>query len=90
MTRARHAHALRGARPATLSVWQAGACQTREIKCQPGNYPAYYAAVRDAVLGQGASPVSADEAIRVIGLLEFGLQSAHQKRVVDVVPALLD
>ena len=46
--------------------------------------------MRDAILGQGANPVSADEAIRVIGLIELGLQSAHQKRVVDVLPALLD
>ena len=76
--------------PASLSIWQGGACQPREINCQPGNYPAYYAGVRDAVLGLGANPVNADEAIRVIGLLELGLQSAHQKRVVDVLPALVD
>lgn len=76
--------------PATLSVWQGNACRTRAITCQPGDYPAYYAAVRDAICGQGANPVSADEAIRVIGLLELGLQSARQKRVVDVVPELID
>ncbi|KOC90849.1 oxidoreductase [Winslowiella iniecta] len=44
----------------------------------PGNYPAYYAAIRDAVKGSGKNPVSAEEAIEVMELIELGLQSAEQ------------
>ncbi len=69
---------------ATLSVWRAGLCQTRELACVAGNYPAYYAAVRDAIRGVGQNPVTAEEAMHVIGLLELGLQSAREGRVLPV------
>lgn len=68
---------------ATLSVWRDGVCQTRELACIPGNYPAYYSAVRDAIRGLGPNPVTADEAIRVIRLIELGLQSAQQGRMMQ-------
>ncbi len=71
--------------PATLSVWRDGACQSRELTCVAGDYPAYYAGVRDAINGAGPNPVTADEAIRVIGLIELGLQSAQQGRVLAVL-----
>lgn len=61
--------------PAMISVWQDAVFQQREMVCLPGAYPAYYTAVRDAVLGRGANPVDAAAAIRVISLLELGLQS---------------
>ena len=67
--------------PATLSVWRDGVCQARQLKCLAGAYPAYYAGVRDAINGVEPNPVSADEAMRVIGLLELGLQSVRQGRV---------
>ncbi len=70
--------------PATVSVWRDGVCQARELKCIAGDYPAYYAGVRDAINGMGPNPVTADEAIRVIGLIELGLQSARQGRVQPV------
>ncbi len=72
--------------PAMLSVWRDGVCQTREQRCVAGDYPAYYAAVRDAIRGVGPNPVTADEAIRVIGLIELGLQSARQGRTLPVLP----
>ncbi|WP_425394438.1 Gfo/Idh/MocA family oxidoreductase [Candidatus Accumulibacter aalborgensis] len=49
-----------------------------------GNYPAYYSAVRDAIRGVGPNPVTAEEAARVVGLLELGVQSAEQGRVLPV------
>lgn len=46
----------------------------------PGDYLAYYAGVRDALLGEGDNPVSVDEALAVVRLLEAGLDSARQQR----------
>ena len=70
--------------PATLTVWKEGVSQSRELACVPGDYPAYYAGVRDAILGVGPNPVPTAEVIRVIGLLELGLQSAHEGRTLPV------
>lgn len=70
--------------PAEVTVWQGDASQTRSQPCLPGDYAAYYAAVRDAVRGQGPNPVSAQQAIDVMGLIELGLQSAREGRVLAV------
>ena len=70
--------------PATLTVWKDGVAAERELACVPGDYPAYYAGVRDAILGVGPNPVPTAEVIRVIGLLELGLQSAHEGRTLPV------
>lgn len=70
--------------PATVSVWRDNVCQTREMKPLPGDYAAYYAAVRDAIRGVGANPVTVEEAILVMGLLELGAQSAHCGRMLAV------
>ena len=43
---------------------------------QPGNYPAYYAAIRDALNGTGENPVPASQAIQVMELIELGIESA--------------
>ncbi len=37
----------------------------------PGNYPAYYAAIRDALNGVGENPVPASEAIQIMTLIEL-------------------
>ena len=70
--------------PPTLSVWSEGICRSRELACIAGDYPAYYRAVRDAIHGQAPNPVTADEAIQVIRLIELGLQSARQGCVLPV------
>ena len=49
-----------------------------------GDYLAYYAAVRDALQGQGPNPVPAHEALRVMTLIEAGLQSAREGREVEI------
>ncbi len=45
----------------------------------PGNYPAYYAAIRDALNGDGENPVPASQAIQVMELIELGIQSAKHR-----------
>ncbi|MFS2223140.1 oxidoreductase [Pantoea sp. B65] len=50
----------------------------------PGNYPAYYAAIRDAINGTGNNPVTAAEAIQVMELIELGLQSAEKRQTLSL------
>ncbi|MEH4710625.1 oxidoreductase [Enterobacter ludwigii] len=45
----------------------------------PGNYPAYYAAVRDALNGTGDNPVPASQAIQIMELIELGIESAKYR-----------
>jgi predicted dehydrogenase len=60
---------------AELTLWKDGAWQTAQRFCEPGNYPAYYAGIRDAILGRGPNPVTVEEAVAVMTLLEAGIQS---------------
>ncbi len=50
----------------------------------PGNYQAYYSAIRDSIWGQGENPVSAEQATRVMVLLELGLHSFQQQETLPV------
>ncbi|WP_447861861.1 oxidoreductase [Enterobacter ludwigii] len=45
----------------------------------PGNYPAYYAAIRDALHGTGDNPVPASQAIQIMELIELGIESAKHR-----------
>lgn len=45
-----------------------------------GDYPAYYAGIRDALLGRGPNPVPAREALAVMALLDLGRRSALERR----------
>ncbi|EHW5364606.1 oxidoreductase [Escherichia coli] len=45
----------------------------------PGNYPAYYAAIRDALNGDGENPVPASQAIQAMELIELGIESAKHR-----------
>jgi predicted dehydrogenase len=45
-----------------------------------GSYPAYYAALRDAIRGAGPNPVPAEQALVVQELLDVGLQAARERR----------
>lgn len=50
----------------------------------PGNYPAYYAAIRNALNGTGDNPVTVAEAIQVMELIELGLQSAEKRQTMTL------
>lgn len=47
-----------------------------------GDYRAYYAGLRDALLGRAPPPVSLDEALAVMRVLQAGIDSAAEGRVV--------
>lgn len=50
----------------------------------PGNYPAYYAAISDAINGKAANPVPVNEAIHVMQMIELGLESAKQQKALPI------
>jgi len=51
---------------------------------QRGDYPAFYAAMRDAVLGKGPPPVTADQALTVMRVLDAGLRSAAERQEITL------
>lgn len=51
---------------------------------KPGRYADYYAAVRDAIRGTSPIPVTAEEACKVMALLELGVKSHESKRELHV------
>ncbi|SFN55390.1 oxidoreductase [Xenorhabdus japonica] len=55
---------------------------TQVIPTMPGNYGAYYAAVRDAILFGKPNPVTASEAILIMKLIEAGEKSAKEQRTI--------
>ena len=57
--------------------------ETGERSAAPGpagDYPAYYAAVAQALLGEGPNPVPPSEALLVMEVLEAGMQSSRERR----------
>ncbi|HSP59205.1 MAG TPA: oxidoreductase [Halomonas sp.] len=56
----------------------------RRAPSPPGDYLAYYAGIASALLEGSPPPVSIDEAINVMTLLEVGLDSHRQKRWVNL------
>ncbi|ERT11479.1 oxidoreductase [Photorhabdus temperata] len=57
---------------------------TEYIPTLPGNYSAYYAAIRDAITIGKLNPVTASEAIQIMKLIEAGTESAKQQRTVII------
>lgn len=67
-------------REGVLTAWIEDAPQVRQVPMVPGNYPAYYQAVRDAI-GKGArNPVPPEEALAVMTVLDLAGQSAAEGR----------
>lgn len=76
-----------GVDPNPLQLTLSDAQQTLSERLQPcvqGNYPQYYARLRDAVLHGAPNPVTAQQALQVMPLLELGVQSAQEGRVLPV------
>ena len=63
-----------------LVVGSADDLQALAWPTQRGDYPAFYAALRDALLGRGANPVSGEQAAEVMQWLDLGRRSAAENR----------
>ena len=69
--------------PGQLSRLVNGAVEPPQpVHNERGRYTAYYAAVREAVLGRADNPVPPSQALDVMTVLEAGLQSAREQRAV--------
>ena len=55
-----------------------GEPQRRVWPTRAGNYLEYYAAVRDAILGNGPNPVPPEQAVALMELLDLGARSAAE------------
>jgi predicted dehydrogenase len=71
-------------RDGVLTLSHEGVLADKPLPTLPGDYPAYYAGVRDAILGRGENPVPASDAIRVMELIELGIHSSHQQATLKV------
>jgi len=56
------------------------ALQTEAWPTQRGDYPAFYAALREALLGRGPNPVPGEQAAEVMEWLDLGRRSAAERR----------
>lgn len=71
-----------GRDPAPLTIHRGEPPESHDVPSPPGDYPAYYAGVRDAILAGGEPPVTAGQACTVMAVLDAGERSAAEGRVV--------
>jgi scyllo-inositol 2-dehydrogenase (NADP+) len=62
-----------------LTRSDAGVLTTKRIANERGNYRRYYAQLRDALLAKGPNPVTVDEAIDVMRVIESGIESYRSR-----------
>ncbi len=66
--------------PGILTTYTEGRPISQPYPGLPGDYTAYYAAVREAIRGTAPNPVPAEAAISVMELLELAMRSAAVRR----------
>ncbi len=71
-------------RDGVLTLAQGEIMAEQTLLTVPGNYPAYYAAIRDALTGHGENPVPAAQAIQVMELIELGIESAKKRATLNL------
>jgi predicted dehydrogenase len=71
-------------REARLWTGEDEALHATPLPLRPGAYPAFFAALRDAILGHGPNPVAGEETLQVMALLELGQRSAAERRELSV------
>jgi len=67
-----------------LTFQSGDAVAGQAVQCVPGDYLAYYAAIRDAIRLGTANPVPAEQALQVMQLIELGMESAREGRLLPV------
>jgi len=70
----------------TLAADIGGLRFSGRIRTEPGNYRSYYANVAAAIAGTEKLAVTPEAARMAVRLIELGLQSASERRTVDVTP----
>jgi scyllo-inositol 2-dehydrogenase (NADP+) len=70
----------------TLITKKGDGFETREVPNIPGNYLGYYQGLRDALIGGGPNPVTADEGLEVINVIETAEKSAAARAEVPFKP----
>lgn len=65
-------------------VYDGGSGTQREVASPRGDQRGFYAAMRDAIRGGGASPVSIRDAVAVMAVLEASFASGAQGRVLPI------
>ena len=58
--------------------------ETREVRCERGDYVAYYQAVAAAILGRGANPVPPAQAVATMAVLETVVAAAGLGRMLPL------
>ncbi|MCP9266917.1 oxidoreductase [Xenorhabdus sp. XENO-1] len=69
-------------RDGSVTLSQGDDLITQIIPTLPGNYGAYYAAIRDAIVAGKPNPVTANEAILIMKLIEAGEKSVKEQRTI--------
>jgi len=72
-------------RPGRLTTRQEGALITSEFATVSGDYPAYYALLRDHINGLGPNPVPPEQAVDLMRLLMLAESSFYQRREVSAL-----
>ncbi|WP_435953483.1 oxidoreductase [Dryocola sp. BD626] len=71
-------------RDGVLTLAQGEVMAEQTLLTVPGNYPAYYAGIRDALTGHGENPVPAAQAIQVMELIELGMESSKKRATLNL------
>lgn len=68
----------------SVTLSQNGELIVKPLETKPGNYGHYYRAIRQAITNGAPNPVSAEEAILVMKLIEAGIESAKMQHTVEL------
>ena len=75
--------------PGTLLTKKGDAFETRQVPNVPGNYLTYYEGIRDAISHGAPNPVTAEQALEVINVLETGVKSSAARAESPFIPIKL-
>jgi predicted dehydrogenase len=63
-----------------LTIQKGDKTKAAKVPNMPGKYLGYYEALRDAILGKGPNPVTGEQALAVMKVLESAVKSSNEKR----------
>lgn len=72
--------------PGALHTGTADGLEAETVQGIPGDYVGYYAAMRDAILHGGPAPVTPQQALEVMAMLEWALESSSTRREIACRP----